>query len=100
VSARMIGMTATETPETPEPKPASKRHPAAKAVRATAGTAASAVKTPVNAARALMPDKPTAVVYGALGAVAALEIVAWPLAAAVAAGWAGAKWWGNRQAGD
>jgi hypothetical protein len=90
-------MTAMTADATPEPKSARKRHPAVKAVRATAG---SAVKTPVNVARALMPDKPTAVVYGALGAVAALEIVAWPLAAAVAAGWGAARLWGTRTTGE
>ena len=62
-------------------------------------TAADIVMTPVALARQVLPAKGGLPLYAGLGALAAVGIIEWPIAAAAGAGYALARYWTPHEPG-
>lgn len=60
-------------------------------------TAAGMVMTPLAVARQVLPAKGGLPLYAGLGALAAVGIVEWPVAAAAGAGYALARFWDRKE---
>jgi hypothetical protein len=60
-------------------------------------TAADIVMTPVTVARRVLPAKGGVPLYAGLGALAAVGIIEWPVAAAASAGYALARFWTRQE---